>query len=84
MEAQAALIAALSLSALLGLMSLIFLFTILHRFSMGLRTGEFAGQSRKVIGWSLNQVLVDRYQVLLENEIGISIKLVSRGKHEVL
>ncbi len=35
MEAQDALIAAFSSSALLGLVSLIFLLTIPHRFSMG-------------------------------------------------
>ncbi len=45
MEAQVALIAAFRSSALLGLLSLIFLLTIPHRFSMGFRSGEFAGQS---------------------------------------
>ncbi len=34
------------------------LFTLPHRFSMGLRSGEFAGQLRTGIPWSLNQVLV--------------------------
>ncbi len=49
MEAQVALIAAFRSSALLGLVSLIFLLTIiLHRFSMGFRSGEFAGQSSTV------------------------------------
>ncbi len=43
MEAQAALIAAFSSSALLGLVSLIILLTIPHRFYMGFRSGEFAG-----------------------------------------
>ncbi len=49
-EAQVALIAALRSSALLGLVSLIFLLTILYytRFSMGFRSGEFAGQSSTV------------------------------------
>ncbi len=60
-----------------------------HRFSMlGFRSGEFAGQSSTV-----NLVIepafgafgsVGRCQVLLENEISISIKFVSRRKHEVL
>ena len=58
MEAQVALIVAFSSSALLGLAYRIFLFTIPHRFPMGLRSGEFAGQLRTVIPWSLNQVLV--------------------------
>ncbi len=30
----------------------------LHRFSMGFRSGEFAGQSSTVTPWSLNQLLV--------------------------
>ncbi len=89
MEAQVSLTVAFRSSALLGLVSLIFLLTITHRFSMGFRSGEFAGQSSTVTPWSLNQLLVPlavfvRCQVLLENEISISIKLVSRRKHEVL
>ncbi len=56
-EAQVALIAALS-SALLGLVSLILLLTIFHRYSMGFRSGEFAGQSSTVTPWTLNQFLV--------------------------
>ncbi len=35
-----------------------FLLTIPHRFSMGFRSGEFAGQSSTVTPWSLNQLLV--------------------------
>ncbi len=58
MRAQVALIVAFSSSVLLGLAYRIFLFTIPHRFSMGLRSGEFAGQLRTGIPWSLNQVLV--------------------------
>ncbi len=42
----------------LGLVSLIFLLTIPSRFSMGFRSGEFAGQSSTVTPWSLNQLLV--------------------------
>ncbi len=57
-EAQVALIAAFRSSALLGLVSLIFLLTIPHRFSMGFRSGKFAGQSSTVTSWSLNQLLV--------------------------
>ncbi len=89
MEAQVSLTVAFRSSALLGLVSLIFLLTIPHRFSMGFRSGEFAGQSSTVTPWSLNQLLVPLAlwagaKVLLENEISISIKLVSRRKHEVL
>lgn len=58
MEDQDASIAAFSSSALFGLMSLIFLLAMPHRFSMGFRSGEFAGQSSTMIPWSLNQVLV--------------------------
>ncbi len=58
-EAQVALIAAFARSsALLGLVSLIFLLTIPHRFSTGFRSGDFAGQSSTVTPWSLNQLLV--------------------------
>ncbi len=46
-EAQVALIVAFRSSALLGLVSLIFLLTILHRL-MGFRTDGFAGQSSTV------------------------------------
>ncbi len=58
MVALVALIAAFRSSALLGLVSLIFLLTIPHRFSMEFRSGEFAGQSSTVTPWSLNQLLV--------------------------
>ncbi len=89
MEAQVSLTVAFRSSALLGLVSLIFLLTIPHRFSMGFRSGEFAGQSSTVTPWSLNQLLVPLAvwagaKVLLEKEISISIKLVSRWKHKVL
>ncbi len=43
-EAQVSLTVAFSSSACFGLLFLIFLLTILHRFSM-FRSGEFAGQS---------------------------------------
>ncbi len=58
MKAQVALIAAFRSSALLGLVSLIFLLTIPHRYYMGFRSGEFDGQSSTVTPWSLNQLLV--------------------------
>ncbi len=58
MEAQVSLTVAFSSSALLDLVSLIFLLTIPHRFSMGFRSEEFAGQSSTVTPWSLNQLLV--------------------------
>ncbi len=45
MEAQVSLTVAFSLSAYFGLLFLIFLLTISHRFSLGFRSGEFAGQS---------------------------------------
>ncbi len=45
MEAQVSLTVAFSSSALFGLLFLIFLLTIPPRFSMGFRSGEFAGQS---------------------------------------
>ncbi len=58
MEAQVSLMAAFSSSAFFGLLFLIFLLTILHRFSMGFRSGEFAGQSSTPTPWSFNQLLV--------------------------
>ena len=58
MDDQDASMAAFSSLALVGLMSLIFLLAMPHRFSIGFRSGKFAAQSRTVIPWSLNQVLV--------------------------
>ncbi len=89
MEAQVALIAAFRSSALLSLMSLIFLLTILHRFSMGFRSGRVCWPIKhgntKVIEPAFGTFgSVGRCQVLLEKGISISIKLVSRKKHEVL
>ncbi len=79
MEAQVSLTVAFSSSAFFGLLFLIFLLTIPHRF---------AGQSSTPTPWSFNQLCafgsVGRCQILLENEIGIFKKLVSRRKHEVL
>ncbi len=58
MEAQVSLTAAFSSSAFFGLLFLIFLLTMPHRFSLGLRSGEFAGQSSTPTLWSFNQLLV--------------------------
>ncbi len=82
MEAQVSLTVAFSSSAFFGLL------TKLHRFSLGFRSGEFAGQSSTPTPWSFNQLCafgsVCRCHILLENEISILKKLVSRRKHEVL
>ncbi len=58
MEAQVSLTMAFSSSAFFGLLFLIFLLTIHHRFSMGFRSGEFSGQSSTPTLWSFNQLLV--------------------------
>ncbi len=57
MEAQVSLTVAFSSTAFFGLLFLIFLLTI-HIFSMGFRSGEFAGQSSTPTPWSFNQLLV--------------------------
>ncbi len=56
-EAQVSLTVAFSSSVCLGLLFLIFLSTIPHRFSM-FRSGEFAGQSSTPTPGSFNQLLV--------------------------
>ncbi len=59
MEAQVSLTVAFSSeSAFFGLSFLIFLLIIPHRFSMGFRSGEFAGQSSTPTTRSFNQLLV--------------------------
>ncbi len=78
-----------SLSGLLDWLFLIFLLKISHRFHMGFRSGMLAGQSSTVISWSAKHLEVvlavwAGAKVLLEKEISISIKLVSRWKHKVL
>ncbi len=75
-EAQVSLTVAFSSSACFGLLFLIFLLIIPHRFSM-FRSGEFAGQSSTQHHGHLTNFL-------LENEISIFKKLVSRRKLEVL
>ncbi len=57
MEVQVSLTVAFSSSAFVGLLFLIFLLTIPHRFSMEFRSGEFAGQSSTPTPWSFNQLL---------------------------
>ncbi len=56
-EAQVSLTVAFSSSAFFGLLFLIFLLTIPHRFSLGFRSVEFAGQSSTPTLWSFNQLL---------------------------
>ncbi len=58
MEAQVSLTVAFSSSAFFDLLFLIFLLTIPHRFSMGFRSLEYAGQSSTPTPWSFNQLLV--------------------------
>ncbi len=58
MKAQVSLTVAFSSSAFFGLLFLIFLLTMPHIFSMGFRSGEFAGQSGTPTPWSFNQILV--------------------------
>ncbi len=80
-EAQVSLTAAFSSSAFFGLLFLIFLLTIPHRFSL------LASQAHQHHGhltnfwcfWQCGQVPNPA-----ENEISIFKKLVSRRKHEVL
>ncbi len=57
------------------LVSLIFLLTIPHRFSMGFRSGAIKHSNTMVIETAFGTFgSVGRCQVLLENEISISIK----------
>ena len=84
-----ALIEALNSSVWLGLLSLIFLLAKQHRFSMGLMSGQLAGQLGPVIPWSVHQLLVvlalrAGAKCSWLKEIIISIKLVNLRKHEVL
>ncbi len=80
---------AFSSSVLLDWLFLIFLLKISHRFHMGFRSDMLPFQSGTVISWSANHLEValglwEGAKVLLEKEISISIKLVSRWKHKVL
>ncbi len=79
----------LQLICIFCLLFLIFLLTIPHRFSMGFRSGEFAGQSSTPTPGSFNQLLVllavwAGAKSCWKNEISIFKKLVSRRKHEVI
>ncbi len=89
MEAQVSLTVAFSSSAFFGLLFLIFLLTIPRRFSVGFRSGEFAGQSSTPTPWSFNQLLVllavwAGAKSCLKMKSASDQKLVSRRKHEVL
>ena len=87
MEAQVAMIVAFSSSVLLDLVDLIFLLTISHRFSMEVRSVGWPIKHSNTMGRkpvTSHFGTVGRCQILLEKEISISIKLVSRWKHEVL
>ncbi len=80
---------AFSSSGLLDRLFLIFFLKISHRFHAGFRSGMLAGQSSTVISWSAKHLEVvlavwAGAKVLLEKGISISIKLVSRWKHNVL
>ncbi len=80
MEAQVSLTVAFRSSALLGLVSLIFLLTIPHRVRR--ICWPIKHSNTMVIELAFGTFgSVGRFQVLLENEISISIKLVSRRKH---
>ncbi len=86
MEAQVSLTVAFSSSAYFGLLFLLFLLTIPHRFSMWFRSGEFAGQSSTPTSSNVKHVghLTNFGCQIPKNEICIFNKLVSRRKHEVL
>ncbi len=80
---------AFSSSGLLDPLFLIFFLKISYKFHMGFRSGMLTGQSSTVISWSAKHLEVvlsvwSGVKVLLEKEISISIKLVSRWKHKVL
>ncbi len=78
----------LQLICIFGLLFLIFLLTKPHRFSMGFRSGEFAGQSSTPTHGQLTNVWCFWQCVHVPNPAGklnsIFKKLVSRRKHEVL
>ncbi len=89
MEAQDSLTVAFGSFVFFGLLFLIFILTIPHRFSKGFRSSEFAGQSSTPTPWSFKQLMVllavwAGAKSCCENEISIFKKLVSRKKHEVL
>ncbi len=69
-----------------GLLDRLFLIFLLKIFHMGFRSGMLAGQSSTWSAHHLEVVLAlwAGSKILLEKEISISIKLVSRWKHKVL
>ncbi len=89
-EAQVALIAAFGSSALLGLVSLIFLLTIpIYSLVYGVQVRRVCWPIKHSNTMAIEPAFVTfsrvgRCQIQLENEISISIKLVSRRNHEVL
>ncbi len=78
MEAQLALTVAFSSSAFFGLLFLIFLLTMLNRFSVGFRSGEFAGQSSTPTPWSFNQLLVLLKKKKKKNFIFVTYTIICR------
>ncbi len=89
MEAQVSLTVAFSSSTFFSLLFLIFLLTILHRFSMGIRSGGFAIQSSTPTPWSFNQLLVllavwTGAKSSCKKKSASLKKLVSRRKHVLL
>ncbi|MED6257020.1 hypothetical protein ATANTOWER_006833 [Ataeniobius toweri] len=87
MEARIALLAAFISSALLGLVSLIFLFVtgpyFLHEVQVRPVCWSVKHSDTVVVKAGIGTFgCLGRCQVLLENEISIFIKLVSRGTHK--
>ncbi len=77
MEAQVSLTVAFSSSAFLGLLFIIFLLTIPHRFFMGFRYGEFAVQSSIPTPWSFKQLFLLLLAVWAGAKFCWKIKLAS-------
>lgn len=72
MGAKVLFIAGVCSSVLLDLLSLIFLLTVSHKFSMGYRSGmsKMSGQLSTVIPWSVNQLLATkRHKWAVKNEV---------------
>ncbi len=67
-----------------SLLFLIFLLTIPFRFSMGFRSGEFAGQSSSPTPWSFNQLLAVWAGAKSCWKMKSASLKSSRRKHEVL
>ncbi len=67
-----------------GLLFLIFFLRIPHRFSVGFRSGEFAGQSSSPTPWSFNQLLAVWAGAKSCWKMKSASLKSSRRKHEVL